>query len=203
MPQVYNTDDLIKILAEERRACINGERLNLKASPSGISPFIDRFLKKDGIQKFTAYNDFRAAVHEYQRQHQVSGIVFQTLTVNGKTFCYPKVDDQLTALPTDLHVMRSAKDSVIGFWQEVTVGMDLYLSLNAGKSYQAIAPVDTTWIVQRTEWACLCKLGKEQTLELILQLGWGQPEQATYRQGWPHSGSEYIHAVMPGNQPIG
>ncbi|WP_421657419.1 hypothetical protein [Leptothermofonsia sp. ETS-13] len=203
MSMVYNTEDLIKILANERRACINGQRLNLKARPTGFSPFIDMFLKTDGIQKFTAYNDFRAAVHEYQREHQVSGIIWQTLTFQGKTLCFPKVDDQLIGLPSDMAALKAAKDSVISFWREVTTKMNLYLSLNAGKFYQQITAADVDRIVQRTEWASLCKLGKGDSAELILQLGWGKPEQATYRQGWPESGSEYVHAVAPGNQPIG
>jgi hypothetical protein len=200
---VYSTEDLIKILANERRACINGQRLNLKASPSGISPFIDMFLKKDGIQKFTAYNDFRAAVHQYQHDHQVSGIVWQTLAVKGKTLCFPKVDDQLVGLPSDLIVLRTAMDSVVSFWRDVTVNMDFYLSLNGGKFYQKIESADVDRIAQRSEWASLCKLGKDPAPEIILQLGWGKPEQAAYRQGWPESGSEYIHAVNPGNHPVG
>lgn len=40
-------------------------------------------------------------------------------------------------------------------------------------------------------------------LEMILQLGWGKPEEAYYKRGRPGSGSEYIHAVNPGNRPIG
>ncbi|UBF28502.1 hypothetical protein K9N68_11855 [Kovacikia minuta CCNUW1] len=203
MSKDYTTEDLIKILADERRACISGQRLNLKASPSGISPFIDQFLKKDGIQKFTAYNDFRAAVHQYQRNHEVSGIVWETLTVHGKTLRYPKVDDQLIGLPKDLMLLRTAKDSVITFWQEVTEKMDLYLSLNGGKFHQPIAIDDVKRIVQRTEWASLCKLGNEPCVEMILQLGWGKPEQAAYRRGWPESGSEQVHAVNPGCRPIG
>jgi hypothetical protein len=203
MSKDYSTEDLIKILADERRACISGQRLNLKASPSGISPLIDQFVKKDGIQKFTAYNDFRAAVHQHQREHQISGIVWQTLTIRGKTLRYPKVDDQLIGLPKDLLLLQTAKDAVIAFWQDVTADMDLYLSLNGGKLHRQIEIADFDRIVQRTEWASLCKLGNDRSLEVILQLGWGEPEQATYRQGWPESGSEYIHAVNPGNRPIG
>lgn len=203
MSVVYSTEDLIKILADERRACINGQRLSLKASPSGFSPFIDQFLKTDGIQKFTAYNDFRAAVHQYQREHQVSGIIWQSLTVKGKTLRFPKVDDQLIGLPDDLITLRAAKDGIIAFWHEVTVNMDFYLSLNGGKLHQPITGSDVDRVVQRSEWASLCKLGKDPSLELILQLGWGKPDQASYRQGWPDSGSECVHAVIPGSHPIG
>jgi hypothetical protein len=203
MSKVYTTEDLIKILADERKACISGNRLNLKASPTGFSPVLDMFLKTDGIQKFTAYNDFRATIHQYQREHQVSGIVWQTLTIHNKILRFPKVDEQLVALPADLELLRTAKPAILEFWWEVSAGMDLYLSLNAGKIYQPIGNVDVDRIVQRTEWASLCKQGKNIDLEIILQLGWGKPEEACYRRGFPASGSEYIHAVHPGQCPIG
>jgi hypothetical protein len=201
MSPIYTTDDLIRILADERRACMNGQRLNLAVSPSG-SPFLDKFLQPDGLQKFTAYNDFRAAVHQYQKDHQVSGIVWQSLTIKGRSIRFPKVDEQLAALPKDLRLLKSFKGTLYDFWCEVTTGLDLYLSLNAGKSHQSIAPADVERILHRTEWLTLSQQGASDTLEIILQMGWGKPEEATYRRGFPESGSEYVHAVNPGRQPL-
>ncbi|MBF2025145.1 MAG: hypothetical protein IGS48_00045 [Oscillatoriales cyanobacterium C42_A2020_001] len=202
MSQSYSTDDLIKILAAERRACMNGQRLNLAVSPSG-SPFLDKFLRSEGLQKFTAYSDFRAAVHRYQRENYVSGIVWQTLMVRGRYIRFPKVDDQLIALPDDLELLKTAREQLFAFWWEVTAEMDLYLSLNGGKFYQPVTSVYVDRIMQRTEWASLSQQGSSTNLEMILQLGWGKPEEASYRRGFPESGSEHIHAVNPGNQPLG
>ena len=201
MSEVYSTEELIKILADERRACINGERLNLAASASG-SPLLDQFLKPDGIQKFSAYRDFKAAVHRYQRQHQVSGIVWRQLTMKGKTLRYPAVDDQLAALSSDLEILKAAKVSILAFWHTVTQGMDLYLSINSGKDYRQIRLDEVGAITKGTEWASLSVHGNSTFLEIILQLGWGQPEEASYKRGWPLSGSEYIHAVKPNQRPI-
>jgi hypothetical protein len=201
MSEVYSTEELIKILADERRACINGERLNLAASASG-SPLLDQFLKPDGIQKFSAYRDFKAAVHRYQRQHQVSGIVWRQLTMKGKTLRYPAVDDQLAALSSDLELLKAAKVSILSFWHSVTQGMDLYLSINSGKDYRQIRLDEVAAITKETEWASLSVHGNSTFLEIILQLGWGQPEEASYKRGWPLSGSEYIHAVKPNQRPI-
>jgi hypothetical protein len=201
MSEVYSTEELIIILADERRACMNGERLNLAASASG-NPLIDRFLKPDGIQKFSAYRDFKAAVHRYQRQHQVSGIVWRQLTIKEKTLNYPVVDEQLVALSNDLEILKTAKASILAFWWQATLGMDLYLSINTGKDYRQIMPNDVRAIAYRTEWASLSQHGNSTFLEIILQLGWGKPEEASYKRGWPTSGSEYIHAVNPGKRPI-
>ena len=202
MPKVYTTEELIKILATERRACLNGQRLNLAAKTSGVNPLIDKFLKPEGIQKFTAYQDFKAAVHRYQSEHNVSGIVWRQLTLKDKTLRIPEVDAQLIALPSDMETLKAAKNSIMLFWHEATTEMDLYLSVNNGKDHRMIMAPDVDRIACGTEWASLWKWEKSDFLEIVLQLGWGKPEEAAYKRGWPHSGSEYIHAVNPGNSPI-
>ena len=202
MSKVYSTAELVKILEEERQACLQGRRLNLTAQPSTGNPVIDGFLTSDGVQKFTAYQNFKAAVHEYQREHQVSGLVWREITVKSYTLRYPAAEDQLIALPIDLITLKAAKASMLEFWQLVTEGMDLYLSVNSGKDFRAIEPTDLEAIDRRTEWASLWKWEKLDFLEILLQLGWGQPEEACYKRGWPASGSEYIHAVKPGQKPI-
>lgn len=199
----YTTEELIKILEEERQACLKGNRLNLKARVSGVNPIVDKFFKPEGIQKFTAYQDFKETVHRYQREHQVSGIVWRRMLVGDRAISFPTVHAQLAALPSDLELLGQAKQKVLEFWQGATVGMDLYLATNAGKEYRQIASKDVAAIATGTEWANLYKSEKNTDfLEIVLQLGWGQPASASYRQGWPGNGSEYIHAVKPGRQPI-
>lgn len=201
MSKTYTTKELIKILADERHACLNGQRLNLAAKASG-HPVIDKLLKPDGIQKFRAYQDFKAAVHHYQREHQVSGVVWRDVTVRGKTLRLPEVDSQLIALPSDIETLKAAKVSILEFWHEVTAGMELYLSVNNGKDHRPVTPADVGRISYRTEWASLSKWEKSDFMEMVLQMGWGKPEEAAYKRGWPNSGSEYVHAVNSGNLPI-
>lgn len=201
MTKIYTTEELIKILADERQACLTGQRLNLTAKASG-NPLIDKFIKSDGVQKFTAYQDFKATIHRYQSEHQVSGIVWRQIALKGKTLQIPEVDAELIALSSDIEILKAAKRSIVAFWHEVTAGMDLYLSVNNGKDFRAIAPADVGRISYKTEWAGLSKFEKSDFLEMILQLGWGKPEEAVYKRGWPTSGSEYIHAVNPGHRPI-
>ncbi|MGH1392446.1 MAG: hypothetical protein ACRAVC_00205 [Trichormus sp.] len=202
MSKVYTTDELIEILAAERQACLKGERLKLEVNVSG-NPVIDQFIRTEGLQKFTAYQDFKAAIHTYQQEYQVSGIVWREMTVKGKTLRYPEVDTQLIALASDLEVIKAAKNSILNFWYEVTAQMDLYLSFNNSKQYQKITVADVERITKITEWASLWKWENPNFLEMILQMGWGKPEEASYKRGRPKSGSEFIHAVNPGNQPIG
>jgi hypothetical protein len=202
MSKVYTTEELIQILAAERQACLKGERLKLEVTVSG-NPLIDQFIRTDGLQKFTAYQDFKAAIHDYQREYLVSGIIWRDMTLKGKSLHYPEVDTQLIALSSDLEILKSAKNSIWKFWCEVTAQMDLYLSFNNSKQHQKVTASDVERIAQRTEWASLWKWENSNFLEIILQLGWGKPEEASYKRGRPNSGSEFIHAVNPGNLPIG
>ncbi|MEH2112494.1 hypothetical protein [Nostoc sp.] len=202
MSKVYTTQELIQILAAERQACLKGKRLKLEIKVSG-NPVIDQFISTDGLQQFTAYQDFKTAIHEYQKENRVSGIIWREVTVKGKNLHYPEIDTELIALNGDLEILKAAKNSIVEFWYEVTIGMDLYLSFNNSKQHQQIVTSDVGRIVQRTEWANLCKWENSNFLEMILQLGWGKPEEAYYKRGRPRSGSEYIHAVNPGNRPIG
>ncbi|MCH4903165.1 hypothetical protein GSN00_01890 [Cylindrospermopsis raciborskii CHAB3438] len=202
MNKVYSTWELIQILSAERQACLKGERLKLDVKVSG-NPIIDQFIPTEGLQKFTAYQDFKYSIHQYQREHQVSGIVWKDLTINAQTLHYPEVHGQLIALDTDLQILKRAKKSMLTYWEQVTANMDLYLSMSNGREHEKIHNLDVERIAQRTEWVSFLKWENGSFLELILQMGWGRPEEAAYKRGRPHSGSEFIHAVKPGNYPIG
>jgi hypothetical protein len=203
MLKTHTTEELIQILHQEQRACINGERLHLINPVSGISPFLDRFIEPIGFQKFAAYDNFRKTIHQYQRDHEVSGILWHHLVIRGQQACFPQLHEQLISLPSDLLILQGAKPEVIAFWQRVTVGMGFFLSLQGGKQFQPATPADVQRLGDRCEWAILSCQGREATLEVILQLGWGKPEEAQYRRGFPESGSDCIHAVFPGHTPIG
>lgn len=202
MTDVYTTQELIEILERERRACLKGERLNLNATPFIGNSAIDRWLKPEAVQKFSAYQDFKIAVHRYQHQYQVSGIVWRELSANGETLSYPQIDDRLIALDSDIDILRSAKASIWTFWERVIADMDLYLSLNGGKDYQQVSVAEVKALDRHTEWANLWKWERDEFLEIVLQLGWGQPHDSYYRRGSLASGSEYIHAVRRGQKPI-
>ena len=202
MTNIYNTQELIQILATERQACLKGDRLKLDITVA-INPVIDPFVRTDGFQRFTAYQDFKASIHEYQRENQVSGIIWKDMTVKGKNLHYPEIDAELIALESDLKILKSTKDTILEFWYLVTAEMDLYLSFSNGKQHQKVIKIDVERITQRTEWATLLKWENPNFLEIILQLGWGQPQEAAYKRGRPFAGSEFIHAVKPGCHPIG
>jgi hypothetical protein len=200
---IYSTAELIEILAAEQRACMGGKRLHLAVNQPKTTPLIERFIEPIGLQKFTAYDNFRQTIHRYQREHQVSGIVWQELTVGAHRIRLPKVHEQLVALTQDLRILRAFKPEMLAFWGLVTADMVMFVSVQRGLGFEPIGPAALDRSIGRSEWTSLSHQGQRQQLELILQLGWGQPEVARYRRGFPESGSEFVHAVYPGQQPLG
>jgi hypothetical protein len=219
--EVYTTADLLAILAAEQKACMSGQRLNLKATVSGVNPLIDQFLNPEGVQKFSAYQDFRAAVHHYQQEHQVSGILWKQVSHQAVTLTYPEVDEQLIALPSDLEILRRSIRSVYDFWHQSAQGMDLYQSIQRGRDYQKIQYSDVERLIPQMGWANIristypvpiqsdqiesnridSTRKKSNLVQIVLQLGWGQPREAIYN-GYPEAGSEFIYALAPGYAPI-
>jgi hypothetical protein len=202
MSKVYSTEELLQVLASERQACLRGDRLNLTGNTAAGHPILDRFLKTDGLQKYAAYQGFKDAVHAYQRQHYVSGIVWQTVTWNSRSLRYPVVDPNLIAIPDDFEVLRRAKAEVLVFWERAIPALELYLGVNRGKDFQAMDPGEVWAIAQRTDWAKLTLWQRPDFVELLLQLGWGDPSEAEHWRAWPDAGNEAIHAVQPGCRPV-
>lgn len=203
MVKVHTTEELIEILAAEHRACLRGERLNLSATPYIGNMAVDRWLNPEAMQRFSAYQDFKSAIHRYQQQHHVSGIVWRDIQLNGQTLQYPQVHEYLIALESDLDILQRSTPDILAFWERTTAHMDLYLSVNQGKNYDRITLADVEALTLRTDWANLWKWENESFLEVVLQLGWGQPHEAAYRRGSLASGSEYVHGVPSGRRPIG
>jgi hypothetical protein len=202
MDRVYTTEELLTILAQERQACLRGERLDIKAARTG-HPVYDRFFSSEGIQKYAAFDGFRASIHAYQREHDVSGLIWQVLELGDRPIQFPEVHPDLVALDADLVLLRQWRDPILEFWSEGTDGLTLYQSLHKGKTFVPISSLDVARLGLRSEWASLRKSERGEFLEVVLQLSWGRPEQAGTWRHWPQSGSEFIHAVRPGQQPIG
>jgi hypothetical protein len=203
MVDAYKTIELLEILEVERQACLRGDRLSLTTASCGASPFIDQFLESSGLQRFSAYDNFRSTIHDYQKTHQISGIVWESIFLRGRATRFPVIHEQLASLPSDRVILANMKSPLVVFWQQAIVGMNLYLALQGGKTFQSATIDDVAHLYQRTQWAKISQQGEGSTLEIILELGWGNPEEACYRRGFPDSGSEHIHAVYPENQPLG
>ncbi|HEY9824203.1 MAG TPA: hypothetical protein V6D19_02060 [Stenomitos sp.] len=202
MAQIYTTQELARILERERAACLRGDRLNLNAT-AGFNPVVDPFLNVEGLQKFSAFCDFRESVHQYQRMYQVSGLLWREFCVNGQSILYPEIDEHLIAIPEDLEILALYKDKVLQFWQQTTQGMALYQQVAKHFPPSSVDLSQVEYQSLRSEWAYLHKLEYPGALEVAIQLGWGSPKEALYQKYWPGSGCCFIHAVTPGQIPQG
>ncbi|WP_353258515.1 hypothetical protein [Prochlorothrix hollandica] len=202
MNPIYTTIELIRILDTEGETYLRGERLSLLSTAPTGHAVVDYFLKSDGIQKYTAYQDFKATIHAYQRQHQVSGLVWRELVVRGQSLHYPEVDPRLVTLPADVLILQLHKPRILDYWQRVTASMDLYLASDRGTHYLPLEPAAVGAMADKAQWAQLQAWERAEFLEVVLQLGWGAPEAAAHWRNRPEAGSDYIHGVRPGQRPI-
>lgn len=122
----YTTEELVKLLDSERDACMNGERFKLSVTTAGFSKEADAILATKGIQQLGAYHDFRTEVWKYQAQNLISGIVWEEIEIDAQLLRFPVIDDQLISLPSDIQLLKSYKEQVVSFWQEVTQQLQLW-----------------------------------------------------------------------------
>ncbi len=201
MPPVYTTQDLIDILAKERLSCLRGERLNLSAAQV-VHPLLDRLIDPAAVQKFSAYKGFKAVVHQYQREHQVSGIIWWEISDCDRTLIYPIVHEELLAIPQDVELLKSHKSRVVDFWQGITSGMEFHLSICHGKDFQPVSPQLVNALVDRSEWATIHRWANPNFRQVVLQLGVARGCDDPHDQSC-HLFTEDIYGVDPGQRPIG
>ena len=131
----YTTQQLIEILDRELKANWKGERIVLSSADRINDPVVAKLLNMNRVSKVFAYQDFRHQIHQYQKKHRVSGIIWRNCTFKDKTFSYPEIYNQLIPLDEDKAILIQAKESVINFWLEVTEGMDFWLANAPGRNY--------------------------------------------------------------------
>lgn len=186
---VYNTQELIEILEVELKANWQGQRLLMSSASRIDNPVIAKALNLNKVSKVFAYQDFRAQVHQYQREHQVSGIVWRTCRFRDFSVSIPELHNQLTAIEGDKEILVNAKAAIIDFWQQATTNMK-YFQVQQG--VQEITSITLNSLIAQREWAEVysgCN-------ELYLGLCWGNPNESQYLWAKPHSGCDRLVAAQ-------
>ncbi|ACK66548.1 conserved hypothetical protein [Rippkaea orientalis PCC 8801] len=181
----YTTQQLIEILDTELRATCKGERILLPSSDRIPNPAIAKALDWQKVSKVFAYQDFRQQVHDYQRQYNVSGIIWRVCRYQGRSLRYPELHNQLVAVPGDKEILMAAKESVLKFWWEMTQGMNFWLSAHRRRPISSDSIAE---FAQDVEWA---EIDAART-ELYLGLCWGNPQEYQYQWAKPDSGCHRI-----------
>jgi hypothetical protein len=195
----YTTQQLIEILDRELEATWKGKRIVLSSLERINNPVVAKALNMERVSKVFAYQDFRRQIHQYQKNNQVSGIIWRTSTFKGKTVSYPEIHNQLIPIPGDKEILMAAKVSILSFWEEVSEGMNFWLvgapgskTVNSGDRHKPISPEYVAKLVKQAEWA---EIDAAQT-EVYLGLCWGDPLEYRYQWAKPKSGCERIVATL-------
>ncbi len=185
---VYNTQDLIRILDQELQATWRGDRLLLSSEKRVGVPIVTKALNPDKLGKVFAYKDFCQQVHQYQQNHQVSGIIWRDICYQQYHVRLPEVHQQLIALESDKLILQQAKAPARKFWQQITQGLQLWRLENHVLQSLTPAQADAAW--ERAEWAEI-DLGRN---EFYGGLCWGDPKECRYRWSYPESGCDRLIA---------
>lgn len=195
----YTTQQLIQILDQELRANWKGERILLSSADRIDNPVIAKAINLEKASKVFAYQDFRQQIHEYQRQHQVSGVVWRISSFHGKSVSFPEIHSQLIAVPGDKEILMAAKESVLRFWRDGTEGMSFWLAGNlTGDRPRPMAAEGVEALAEQVEWAEI-DAGRA---ELYLGLCWGNPKEYQCQWARPQSGCYRIVAAATEPSPI-
>ncbi|MEB3233462.1 MAG: hypothetical protein VKJ64_20810 [Leptolyngbyaceae bacterium] len=184
----YTTEQLIEILDHELRATWKGDRIVMSSGDRISNPVVARALGTEKLSKVFAYQDFRNQIHDYQRQHNVSGIIWRTCRFNSLTVQVPEVHGQLIPIETDKQTLINATTAILEFWYSSTNNMQFWLT---GNDLKPITASDVERLVGEAEWVEL-DVGQS---ELYLSLCWGTPQECHYQWSWPGSWCERVIAA--------
>lgn len=184
----YTTEELLDILDQELRATWRGERLLLSSADRLDHPVVAKALGTQKLSKVYAIQDFRAQIHQYQQQHEVSGLVWHTCRFRGRSLRFPELHPQLAAIPADKQQLIAAKAAVLAFWHSAIADLQFWL---AGRPPTPTTLTHITSLIAQTEWA---EIDATQN-ELYLSLCWGNPQECRCDWARPASGCERIIAA--------
>ncbi len=184
----YTTAELIAILDAELRASWQGRRQLLNPAERIQDAVVAKALDPRRLSQVFAYQDFVAEVHAYQREHNVSGLVWRTCRWHTLSVELPERHPQLIAIATDYHTLQAARPAIIQFWQQATAG---FLYWRVGDSLEAITATEAKALIAAAEWL---ELDITQD-ELYLGLCWGDPNVCHHGWAAPESGCQRLVAA--------
>ena len=184
----YTTEQLLDFLDQELRATWKGERVVLSSADRLNNPVISKAIGADKLSKVFAIQDFRAQIHDYQRQHGVSGLVWHTCQFAGRSLRVPELHPQLIAIPADKAALVAARPAMLTFWRESIAGLRLWM---AGNQPQPTTLAQVEKRIAVSEWAELAATRDE----LYLSLCWGDPKDCHCDWARPDSGCDRIIAT--------
>jgi hypothetical protein len=184
----YTTEQLLDFLDQELRATWQGERVVLSSADRLGNPAIAKAIGAHKLSKVFAIQDFQAQIHDYQRQHGVSGLLWHNCQFQGRAIRVPELHPQLIATADDKLALVGAQPAMLAFWRQSIEGLRLWM---AGNQPQPTTLGAVEHLAKASEWA---ELAATRT-ELYLSLCWGDPKECHCDWARPESGCDRIIAT--------
>ncbi|MEP0755586.1 hypothetical protein NDA03_25740 [Trichocoleus sp. Lan] len=209
MQEPQTTEELVRILSQERRACGKGQRVYVPVEGAEEAlkeaDQLTQFLGIEGLSSIAAYHDFRDLIQEYQVKHQISGIIWKQVALGDRALTVPEVDNQLVCLPSDMEILKAHKQQVLDFWVEYVTSNDLDIWVEVsvkggGETIIRKTLSDVEQFAAKSDWAHTYNrshIANSSEIEVLIELGWGDPNLAGYASH-PECSSEFFHAVEKG-----
>ena len=140
----------------------------------------------------------KESVNQYQREHGVSGIVWEDVFYRGAAIRVPSLHYAFVSVPGDKEFLVREKHKVISWWQTVTEGMSIFKNIDDLGMEQDITTNQTILtIADAVDWAEIDLLKHPKVhpihrktgvdlafpiLKLQLRLCWGVPEKIGNRR---------------------
>jgi hypothetical protein len=153
-----------------------------------------------GIRAMQKYHDYRESIQKYQVENQISAIQWQSLKLGDRFITFPKINDQLNCLDSDLEAIRIYKKGVVEAWAEYTQNRDLMFWYDdsyqdRGSFYLDVTRDDILRVANSCEWAMIYDWDRDWHEEIVIEMGWGNPLEAGY-YCHPDSGSFHFHSAL-------
>jgi hypothetical protein len=143
------------------------------------------FLGVEKLAQVSYYHQTRDQVWQYQRDHNISGLIIETLEFNGNTIRFPMLSDQLIATADDMDVMRASKARVVSFFADFCQNNPAFISHEIYSKMGGQWPMETTLafaleFAGDMEWAIIREISDWYGAGLRLELGYGDMRDAPY-----------------------
>ncbi|MBD2184949.1 hypothetical protein H6S82_01740 [Planktothrix sp. FACHB-1355] len=127
-----------------------------------------------------SYEELKGIVWEYQRQHQISGVIIETVHLGNKTYRFPVALKELLVLESDLDILKAAVPRVIEAFTEYANSRPIYLCYTAYDKWDAEHHIQTTleYIKHEATYADWAEITVDDDTNVSLSLGWGNPNSS-------------------------
>lgn len=186
--RIKTTEELQEIVQREHDSFMNKEKgLPIKLSDEQAEQverqagLMGAFLGVERMATLSYFHDFKEQIWNYQREHEVSGLLIEEIEVDGKSIRFPSQAYWLILLESDLDILKAAKERMVDFFADYVRNNLVYLSYEIYNKEGGNWDMQTTLdfilhFAQDMDWALLSK-GSIFGDQVSLGLGYGSADE--------------------------